>query len=105
MKASEDVTRETPLAEPDTQAPTAPTGLTATVVSSTQINLGWGASTDNVGVSRYRVERCVVASCTSGFIELTPLPTGPSFNNVGLAPATSYRYRVRAEDAAGHLSG
>ena len=43
---------------PDTQPPTAPTGLTATAVSATQINLNWTASTDNVGVTGYRVERC-----------------------------------------------
>jgi len=33
----------------DTSAPTAPSGPTATVASSTQINLSWTASTDNVG--------------------------------------------------------
>ena len=39
----------------DTQAPSVPTGLKATAVSSTQINLSWVASTDNVGVTGYRV--------------------------------------------------
>ena len=33
----------------DTAAPSVPTGLTATAISSTQINLSWAASTDNVG--------------------------------------------------------
>ena len=33
----------------DTQAPSAPTNLTATIASSTQINLTWTASTDDVG--------------------------------------------------------
>ena len=33
----------------DTQAPTTPSNLKATAVSSSQINLGWSASTDNVG--------------------------------------------------------
>src|SRR5205814_9798391 len=41
----------------DTTAPTAPTVLTPTVVSGTQINLSWTASTDNVGVTGDRVER------------------------------------------------
>ena len=40
---------------PDTIAPTAPTSLTATVASDTQINLAWMASTDNVGVTGYMV--------------------------------------------------
>src|SRR5262249_55518295 len=35
---------------PDTQAPTAPTGLTAGALGGSQINLSWTASTDNVGV-------------------------------------------------------
>src|SRR5467141_311440 len=42
---------------PDTTPPTAPTNLTATAASATQINLSWTASTDNVGVTGYRVER------------------------------------------------
>ena len=37
----------------DTQAPTIPTGLSAQAVSSSQINLSWTASTDNVGVTGY----------------------------------------------------
>ena len=42
----------------DTQAPTAPTNLTAAAVSGSQINLSWIAATDNIGVSSYALERC-----------------------------------------------
>src|SRR5207248_994570 len=42
---------------PDTTPPSVPTGLRATAVSSSQINLSWAASSDNVGVSGYRVFR------------------------------------------------
>src|SRR5205807_342420 len=42
---------------PDTTPPTVPTGLRANAVSSSQINLSWTASSDNVGVSGYRVYR------------------------------------------------
>src|SRR3989344_1829192 len=42
---------------PDTTAPTTPTNLSATAVSSSQINLSWTASTDNVGVTGYNVYR------------------------------------------------
>src|SRR5207302_3682493 len=44
-------------APPDTTPPTVPTGLRANAVSSSQINLSWTASSDNVGVSGYRVYR------------------------------------------------
>ena len=41
----------------DTQAPSAPTGLTASGVTQTALTLGWTASTDNVGVTGYVVTR------------------------------------------------
>ena len=88
---------------PDTQAPTAPTGLTAAAASASEIDLAWTASTDNVAVTGYRVERCEGAACTN-FLEIGT-PSGPTFSDTGLAEATTYRYRVRAVDAAGNLSG
>src|SRR5262249_39086020 len=51
----------------DNTAPTAPTGLTATVISPSQINLTWTAATDDIGVTGYSVERCQGASCSSSF--------------------------------------
>ncbi len=42
---------------PDTQAPSAPGGLAKTGGTQTSVALGWSASTDNVGVSGYRVYR------------------------------------------------
>jgi chitodextrinase len=87
----------------DITAPTAPTSLTGTVMSSSQINLSWSASTDNVGVFGYRLERCQGASCSS-FSEIAT-PTTTSFSNTSLLVSTSYSYRVRAVDAAGNLSG
>ena len=87
---------------PDTQAPTQPTNLSATTQSSSQINLSWSASTDNVGVTGYRVERCTGASCTN-FAQIAT-PTGTTHNDTGLAANTTYRYRVRAIDAATNLS-
>jgi chitodextrinase len=86
----------------DTSPPTAPSGLTATTASSTQINLTWTASTDNVGVTGYLVERCQGSGCTS-FAQIAT-PTTTSYNDTGLPAATSYMYRVRATDAAGNLS-
>ena len=42
---------------PDTQAPSAPGNLVATALGVSQVNLSWTASTDNVGVAGYLVER------------------------------------------------
>lgn len=88
---------------PDTQPPSAPGSLASTARSSSQIDLGWSASTDNVGVTRYLVERCQGAGCSS-FAQIATA-TGTAYTNTGLSASTSYSYRVRAQDAAGNLSG
>lgn len=87
----------------DTVAPSAPTNLSASATSTSQINLSWSASTDNVGVTGYRIERCSGANCTN-FSALTTV-TGTTFANSGLAAGTVYLYRVAATDAAGNVSG
>jgi len=87
----------------DTQPPTAPSGLGATAISSSQIDLAWTAANDNVGVTGYRVERCTPAGCSS-FAQIAT-PTATSYSDTGLAAGTSYSYRVRAADAAGNLGG
>jgi chitodextrinase len=89
-------------AGPDTQAPSAPASLTATAVSQSQINLSWAASTDNVGVTGYLVERENPGTVT--FVQVGTA-TGTTYNDTGLAVGTNYSYRVRATDAAGNLSG
>jgi chitodextrinase len=85
----------------DTTPPSAPGALTASAASSTQINLSWGAATDDVGVIDYRIERCAGAGC-SNFAQFAT-PTSTTFSDAGLTPATSYSYRVRAVDAAGNF--
>src|SRR5277367_5661368 len=87
----------------DTTPPSAPTNLTATAVSAAQINLSWTTSTDNVGVTGYKVERCSGAACAN-FVQIAA-PTGTTFNDTGVTASTSYSYRVRANDAAGNNSG
>ena len=80
---------------PDTQSPTTPTNLSASVVSSSQINLSWTASSDNVGVTGYRVYR--------GGTQITTV-TGTSYSDTGLSPSTTYSYTVAAVDGAGNIS-
>src|SRR5205085_2049400 len=87
----------------DTTPPTAPGSLSATASGGTQINLTWTASTDNVGVTGYLLERCQGTGCTS-FVQISS-PSTTTYTDTGLTSAVSYSYRVRATDAAGNLSG
>src|SRR5439155_25534411 len=87
----------------DGQPPTPPTNLAATAASSSQINLTWTASTDNVGVTGYRIERCQGGGCTNFAQVAAPAGTGTTYNDTGLTASTSYSYRVRATDAANNL--
>jgi chitodextrinase len=97
------VTTAVTMPDPDTTAPTAPSGLSAAASSSSQINLSWNAASDSVGVTGYRVERCQGAGC-SNFAQVATV-SGTGYTNTGLSGSTSYTYRVRAGDAAGNLSG
>src|SRR5205823_4963938 len=89
-------------APPDTQAPTAPSGLTAAAANSTQIDLSWSAATDNAGDTASLALHCALPVCSS-FTQIASV-TGTTYNNSGLTAQTSYSYRVRATDAAGNLS-
>ena len=80
---------------PDAEAPSVPTGLAAAVVSASQVDLTWSASTDNVAVTEYTVLRDGVAVATTATT---------SYSDVGLTPATTYAYTVTAGDAAGNVS-
>jgi len=80
---------------PDTQAPTVPKGLKATVISSRQINLSWTASTDNVGVTGYKIYQNNIQIGTTA---------NTSYQSTGLKASTSYSYRVAAYDEAGNTS-
>ncbi len=93
-----------------TTPPVAPTNLTATAPTSTQVVLTWTGSGGPISVAGYRIERCQGTGCTT-FAELTTQWTSQgfttpwtSYSDAALAPGTSYRYRVRAIDAFGNLS-
>ncbi len=80
----------------DTQAPTVPTGLSASSVTTTSFTLNWTASTDNVGVTGYDVYRngTLYGSTT----------TATSLAITGLTCNTAYAMTVKAKDAAGNVS-
>ena len=82
---------------PDTQAPTAPTNLSASNITTISFTLSWIASTDNVGVTGYDVYQNGVK------INLFNI-TSTSFNVIGLLPGITYTYYVKAKDAAGNIS-
>lgn len=92
-----------PLPVTDLTKPTIPGALTATAISPTQINLKWNTSTDNIGVIGYRVEFCQGVACTN-FVQHVQV-TIPSYQHLTLSPLTTYRFRTRAVDQAGNLSG
>jgi endoglucanase len=84
-------------------APSAPTGLAASAVSSSQINVGWSAVT---APPNCFVTYNLYASTSSTFVPSTSnrIATGlvsTSFSNTGLQPSTTYYYIVRAADAVG----
>ena len=79
----------------DTTPPTVPTALVATAVSSSQVNLLWTPSTDNVGVTGYNVLRNGSQIGTSA---------SATFTDSGLQASTTYSYTVSAFDAAGNTS-
>ena len=79
----------------DDQAPTVPQNLTATATSASTIDLAWSASTDNVGVTGYKIFR------DGSEIETT---TALTYSNTGLSAITTYSYTVSAYDAAGNNS-
>lgn len=77
----------------DYDAPSAPTGLSATATADSVV-LSWEPAADNLGVVHYNVVQL------PGPVSATT-PT-PGFSAVGLAPATSYTFLVSAVDAAGN---
>jgi chitodextrinase len=80
----------------DTQAPTAPGNLSSIVRSSTQVDLTWSASTDNVAVTGYDIYRNDALLKTVG--------TVTSYSDTLVVGGGTYTYKVRARDAAGNLS-
>jgi chitodextrinase len=69
--------------------------VAAAPVSDTQLELRWGASTDEVGVVSYEVFRDRTAIATTD---------GRAVSDPGLRPGREYCYHVRARDAAGNVS-
>jgi chitodextrinase len=79
---------------PDNQRPSTPTGLKATIATS-RITVSWTGSTDNVGVTGYRVSRNGVS---------LGVTAAKSYPDSAVTQGSSYTYQVVALDAAGNAS-
>ena len=77
----------------DVTAPSVPGSVLAVATSSTQVDLLWVGSTDNVGVTGYLIARNGAALATVG-------GGVTSFADTTLSPGTAYSYTVQASDAA-----
>ena len=80
---------------PDAQAPSVPQGMAWTATTQTSIGVRWNASSDNVGVTGYRIYR-------NGTRVATVTAAGYTLN--GLTCGTSYTIGLTAIDAAGNES-
>src|SRR5690554_199044 len=80
---------------PDTEAPTAPTNLTASNPTDNSVYLNWTASTDNIAVTSYDV----YVDGTNTFNT-----NNTSFTATGLNASTEYCFTIKAKDAAGNQS-
>ena len=92
------------LLNPDSTPPSAPSGINLTPISSSKIDISWGASIDpkvlsetSSGVKEYRVFRDGKLIATVPFSEL-------SYSDFGLSGSTTYNYEVVAYDFAGNAS-
>ena len=79
----------------DTVPPTTPILENVTPLSQSQINIVWGAATDNYVLAGYRLFRDGQQIATT---------TQTSFSDTGLTPSTLYSYAVEAFDSSLNIS-
>nr|WP_042191855.1 PQQ-dependent sugar dehydrogenase [Kibdelosporangium sp. MJ126-NF4]CEL20327.1 FIG01133694: hypothetical protein [Kibdelosporangium sp. MJ126-NF4]CTQ97552.1 FIG01133694: hypothetical protein [Kibdelosporangium sp. MJ126-NF4] len=97
-QASNNVVVRTDPAPPDNEPPTVPGNLTAPRKTATTVDLAWTASTDNEKVSGYDI-------FTDGAQSGSADGSATSTTVAGLTTGKEYRFKVRARDAAGNVSG
>jgi pimeloyl-ACP methyl ester carboxylesterase len=79
--------------------PSAPSNLTATAVSSSQINLSWSDNSGNE--TGFKIERKM--GSTGTWTQVANVGANvKSYSNTGLSAGTAYYYRVRAYNSSGN---
>jgi len=79
----------------DTEAPSIPTSLSASSITSSTATLSWNASSDNIGVTEYELYQNGTLIGTS---------STNNYSITGLTASTQYSYTAKAKDAAGNVS-
>lgn len=91
----------TPIASATTLAlPSAPTHVTATAESATEIVVSWTPGPSGMPIMSYRIYR---GSTPTGLSQVAVLTT-TSYTDLALAPSTKYYYAVQEVDSGGNLS-
>ena len=87
----------------NTTIPSSPTGLVATAISSSQINLSWTAPSNNGGaaITGYDIERSTDNGNTWSNLIPNTSSTATTYNDTGLSSSTTYTYRVSAINSVG----
>ena len=96
--ASRDVILDDISVAASVQAPVAPSGLAATAVSSSAIDLAWADNASNE--TGYTVERSPDGAAWTVVTSALPA-AATSYRDAGLSASTAYSYRVKATNAAG----
>jgi subtilisin family serine protease len=89
-------------APPPSAPENGPSDLTATPVSSSEINLAWVDNTiDEDDVEGFEIHRCQGAQCTNFAVVAIVAANAVGYNNTGLSANTPYSYKVRAYNSGG----
>ena len=84
---------------PQVTLPAAPSNLTATAMSSSQIDLAWADNANDE--DGFKIERCAGTGCTNFAQITTVISNVVSHSDTGLTAETTYCYRVRAFNSGG----